>query len=79
MSITIKLFATIRRYQPQLAPGENLSLEISPCVSVSQILDCLGIPAGAAAITMVNGRVQKPDHVLSDGDVLSVFPPVAGG
>ena len=79
MPITVRLFASIRRYQPQLAPGEKLSLEILPHATVSQILDRLGIPVRAAAITMVNGRVQRPDRVLSDEDVLSVFPPVAGG
>ena len=79
MDITVKLLATVRRYQPQLAPGESLTLTISADTTVSQVLERLGIPTGAAVFAMVNTRVRKPDHVLSEGDTLSVFPPVAGG
>jgi len=79
MRVSVKLFATIRKYQPQLAPGESLSLEVLPGTSVGQLLARLRIPAGAAVVAVLNGRVRGRDHVLSEGDVLSVFPPVAGG
>lgn len=79
MDITVKLLATVRRYQPQLALGESLTLPISAGTTVSQVLRRLGIPTGAAVFAMVNGTVRKPDYVLSEGDTLLVFPPVAGG
>ena len=79
MGITVKLLATVRRYQPQLAFGESLTLPISAGTTVSQVLRRLGIPTGAAVFAMVNGTVRKPDYVLSEGDTLLVFPPVAGG
>lgn len=79
MGITVKLLATVRRYQPQLALGESLTLPISAGTTVSQVLRRLGIPTGAAVFAMVNGTVRKPDYVLSEGDTLLVFPPVAGG
>lgn len=79
MGITVKLLATVRRYQPQLAPGESLTLAISAGTTVSQVLGRLGIPSGAAVFAMVNGTVRTPDYVLSEGDTLLVFPPVAGG
>ena len=48
--------------------------------TIADVLEKLGIPAGAAHMTLVNGS-QEPnrDRQLEDGCTLSVFPPVAGG
>jgi len=34
---------------------------------------------GEAAIIFVNGKHAGPDHVMLDGDTLSIFPPIGGG
>jgi molybdopterin converting factor small subunit len=79
MQITINLYATLRRYQPGLSRGESLSLDVQPGATVRKVMIELGIPGRSAVGALVNGDPRKLDHVLSDGDVLSLFPPVAGG
>ncbi|MGQ9492930.1 MAG: MoaD/ThiS family protein [Anaerolineae bacterium] len=79
MRITVKLYATLRRFKPDLAPGAGLPLDVPPKATVSQVVEQLGIPDGVALVPMVNNEVKGMDHVLAEGDTLSLFPPVAGG
>ena len=79
MRVTVKLYATLRRYKPEIPSGAGLSLDVPSGTTVSQIVEQLAIPDGVALVAMVNDKVQKLDYVLADGDTLSLFPPVAGG
>jgi len=79
MHITLKLYATLRRYQPDLPRGASLSLDVPSGTTVHQLLSLVGIPERAALVALVNGKVQKMDYILSEGDAVDLFPPVAGG
>ena len=46
---------------------------------IEDVMSNLKIPEEMPKIILVNGIHGKKDQVLKDGDVLSVFPPVAGG
>jgi molybdopterin converting factor small subunit len=46
---------------------------------VDWVVKLLGIPDNVPLVAMVNSTVCKLDHVLAEGDTLSLFPPVAGG
>ena len=78
MRITVKLFATLRRYQPD-APRTGVTLDLPDGADITAALSRLGVPERAPLVAMVNERVEHLDRVLKEGDVLSLFPPVAGG
>jgi len=74
MTITVKLFATLRLY------GEKEQTVVSETrLSPSDIIDRLRLPGKEVAIIMINGRHAQIDTILNDGDVLSLFPAVGGG
>ena len=79
MHITAKLFATLRKYRPELSLGEALTLEVPAGSTLGEVIRQLGIPDGAPLVAMVNNTVRNQDCVLSEGDRLDLFPPVAGG
>ena len=79
MRITVKLYATLRRYGPEPPAGAGFELEVPAEADVETAVECLGIPDGVALVAMVNNEAVRLDHVLVAGDVLSLFPPVAGG
>ena len=79
MQITVKLYATLRRYGPESHPEAGFSLDIPAGSDVERVAQLLGIPDGVALVAMVNNEVVHVDHVLVSGDRLCVFPPVAGG
>ena len=47
--------------------------------SVPQVQAALHIPDDLPCLTVVNGHDAPPDQVLAPGDVVAMFPPLAGG
>jgi molybdopterin converting factor small subunit len=59
--------------------GDNIVLDLPEGATVDQVVHSLRIPSELERLTVVNGRDAAPDQPLSEGDVLSLFPPLAGG
>jgi len=79
MEIEVKLFATLRDYLPQKSDRYSCKMEVDEGTRVQDVLSRLKIPGEMPKIILVNGVHGKKEQVLKEGDVLSVFPPVAGG
>ncbi|HXG11226.1 MAG TPA: MoaD/ThiS family protein [Gemmataceae bacterium] len=79
MQIRVKLMGSLRSKLPPEAKGTAL-LDLEPGAVVAAALEKLGISGGQVHLVMVNGSME-PDRQrpLTDGDELTVFPPVAGG
>ena len=75
----VHLTATLRTYLPEGAVGDNVVLDVPDGATVDQVVHSLRIPRELERLTVVNGRDAVPGQQLSEGDVLSVFPPLAGG
>ena len=79
MEVTVKLFATLRDYLPKNSDGKSCRVEIDENTTIEQIITQLKLPEEIPKIILVNGLNGSIDQTLKDGDVLSIFPPVAGG
>ena len=84
MKITFKLFATLTDYLPVTARRSNIvELDVAPDASISQIIEPFGMPPQLVHLVLVNGHYIQPDkrltHTLVEGDVLAIWPPIAGG
>ncbi len=84
MKITFKLFATLTDYLPPDARRANqLELEVAPADSIATIIEPYGMPPKLVHLVLVNGRYVAPElrgtTTLNDGDVLAIWPPIAGG
>jgi len=79
MKVEVKLFANFREYLPPGSDKYSCSLDLEEGTTVGGVLEKLKIPESIPMITLVNGIHRKPEDPLQPGDVLSVFPPVAGG
>jgi molybdopterin converting factor small subunit len=79
MEIEVKLFATLRDYLPKGSGRFSCRMEIDGRTCVQDILSKLRIPDDIPKIILINGIHGKKGQVLKEGDVLSIFPPVAGG
>ena len=79
MEIEVKLFASLRDYLPKGSERFSCKMEIGGQTRIQDILVRLGIPEEMPKIILVNGVHGKKEQILKEGDVLSVFPPVAGG
>ena len=74
MSITVKLFATLREGR-----GKVVEIAVKQGVTAADILAQLEIDLEDVTMLLVNGHDKDPETVLQAGDVLSLFPPVGGG
>jgi molybdopterin converting factor small subunit len=84
MKITFKLFATLTDYLPAEARRSNqIDLDIDPATPISQIIEPFGMPPKLVHLVLVNGKYIQPEQRLSatlqEGDVLAIWPPIAGG
>jgi molybdopterin converting factor small subunit len=77
--VEVRLFATLSSYRPDDAMGDEAVLEVPEGTTVGEVIHALKIPPGFDCLRVVNGRDALPDQRLADGDVLSLFPPLAGG
>lgn len=80
MKIELRLFASLRKKLPSGSPRGRCELDLPTGVTVDEVLRQMTIPHESAQMLLVNGEHDRNfERVLQDGDVLSVFPPVAGG
>ena len=78
--ITLKLFATYRQYLPPGNVGNACDVDVSTGTPVIDLLTSFGIPyESGASVVLVNGRGVSPEQALEAGDVVAVFPALAGG
>ena len=80
MNVELRLFASLRKKLPPGSPRGKCDLKVPDGTTIGQVLERMDIPRASAQMVLVNGDHDRGfDRVLQDGDVLSVFPPVAGG
>lgn len=54
-------------------------LDLPEGSTVDNVTRRLGIPGDLACVVLVNGRDAAPGARLTSGDILTIFPPLAGG
>jgi molybdopterin converting factor small subunit len=83
MKIQLKLFATLRDYLPAGSTSNQVELDVADDLSVQGLVDLQMVPAKRVHLLLVNGyHVPATDYgstTLKSGDVVAIWPPVAGG
>jgi molybdopterin synthase sulfur carrier subunit len=79
MKVTVRLFATFRDFLPQHAVRSALQLDVEEHRGVKAVLKALRVPDDLPRIVLINGLHAAEDSLLTEGDIVSVFPPLIGG
>jgi sulfur-carrier protein len=84
MRIALKLFASLAVHLPAEARASHrVDLDVDSGTTVLDVVRGQGIPESLCAIVLVDGHwVARPDRAtraMLEGQVLAVWPPVAGG
>jgi molybdopterin synthase sulfur carrier subunit len=79
LQIEVVVFATLRKYLPDLALGETRKLQVAPSTTVAEICETLKLPREEIKVVMRNNRQAEMDTVVEDGDRLAFIPAVGGG
>jgi len=83
MQVTFKLFATLVDYLPAGAKFNQVELDVEPDTTVQSLIDRFSLPPRQVHLVLVNGHYLKTEdratQRLRVGDVLAIWPPIAGG
>jgi sulfur-carrier protein len=79
IDVQVRLYATLRRYHPELKLGEGLVVRVPEGTSIGQLIAEIGLPPDTVRQVFSKGRAVEDDHILADGEDVALFPPVAGG
>jgi len=88
MQVTFKLFAMLSDHLPDehdgvRRAGNVLPLTLPEATTVQQVIDRFNLPHKLVHLVLVNGTYVAPteraSRALVDGDVLAIWPPIAGG
>jgi molybdopterin converting factor small subunit len=77
--VEVRLFATLERYLPDSAEGDRATLDLPDDATVADVARCLRVPDDLSFLVVVNGHEAPSDRRLHPGDVVVLFPPLAGG
>ena len=78
ITISVKLFATLKKYLPAGSEG-GMKLTLANGATVAEVIDALKIPREQTAMFVAGDTYVNVDTPLKDGLELSIFPPLAGG
>jgi sulfur carrier protein ThiS len=84
MHVTLKLYATLTDYLPVAARSSNqVQLDVPPDATVESLIVPFNLPPKLAHLLLINGVFIPPSERarqrLRDGDVVAIWPPIAGG
>ena len=84
MKITFKLYASLTDYlPPEARRGNRIELDVAPSATIATIIEPYGLPIKLVHLVLVNGVYIPPEQratrTFVDGDVLAIWPPIAGG
>ena len=84
MQITFKLYASLTPYLPaEVRAGNSMPLTLVGGTTIVKAIEPFGLPSKLVHLVLVNGVFVGPEaragYALREGDVLAIWPPIAGG
>lgn len=80
---TLKLYASLSEFLPLGAVDNKAQIEVGDSDSIAVIIEKFNLPDRLVHLVLVNGVYiepeDRPSRILAPGEVLAIWPPVAGG
>jgi molybdopterin converting factor small subunit len=77
MRVQVELQGHLQQYAKD--GGKYVEIELREGATVGELIAQLGVPAETTWNAAMNGKLVYDNDLLSDGAVLMLFPPLAGG
>ncbi len=74
MNVKVKLFASLRKFGPDVQ-----MIDLPDATTIDAVERSLNLPPTIRLLRVVNGEHRAAGHILQEGDELALFPPIAGG
>jgi len=82
--MTLKLYASLTQYLPEaFRKNHAMPIEVDSTATIETVVTPLGMPPALVKLVVLNGvfvpPAERATRHFADGDVLAIWPPVAGG
>jgi len=77
--VKVRVFATLAPFLPKDSEAGSAFLDLTEGSTVGDVGAALGIPRDFPRIVLVNSEDADEARRLRAGDVVTLFPPLAGG
>ncbi len=78
ISVTVKLYADLRRFLPKGEDGP-LYFTLPAGSTVADVIEQVGVPVREEITAGIDNELAQRETVLRDGDELLLFTPMEGG
>lgn len=79
MQVEVALFAHLAGFQPDGRAGRDARVfDVAEGATIGDVIEMLSLP-DEPRVLFVNSKRATEATVLSEGDRLAIFPPIAGG
>ena len=79
MTVEVRLFATLSQFLPSGSKSGTAKLQLLDGATIADVTQLLRIPSDLECVLLLNGTNVEAGARLRDGDVIDIFPPLAGG
>jgi sulfur carrier protein ThiS len=79
VTVSIKASGPLMEYLKPDADPYTRRVEARDGETLRRILESIGVPPGRVAAVSANGNLVALDYVPSNGDAITLVPPVQGG
>ena len=79
MKIEVRLFATLRKYLPELGIGEPKFIKLPEGTTFDELRQQLELPLDEVKVIMRNGIQTELEEIIQDKDRIAYIPAVGGG
>ena len=69
----------VHHYLKKSGDVNAYDLDLPEGKKVFDVINSLSLRPGEVWLSVVNGELVEKDHLLHDGDRLSLYPPIGGG
>jgi sulfur-carrier protein len=77
--VEVRLFANLQKFFPEVRNGESMLVTLEDAATLDELITYLNIPREKINMIIVNGKHEKEDYILKQGDRVGIFPLIAGG
>jgi len=79
ISIDVQLYFDLAQYLPAGTKEKKFPMTLAEGTTIQNLLNKLGLPEEITKVIVVNGLSANTERKLQEGDVVAIFPPLAGG
>lgn len=79
IKLKIKLYGTLSRSFDQYDHSSGLDVQLDGSPYVQDLLDYLGIDSKRVGMVVMDGMTVQPESELTNGSLIKILQPIAGG